>query len=264
MASKRCIGDLTLKGSEAGAACKFRRVVITDEEPAEHIVDAQKKLHHCLELREKWMKFYSTVDQSLEITPNHSGYSVSFVDGVYCVTVEGEISNREDVHGLGVPSFQSFVDDYLFVRKTIYTGTVKTYSHARLSLLTAKFNLHTMLNAEKEFTAQKVVSHRDIYNVYKVDTHVHHSCSMNQKHLLKFIKRKLRHHSDDVITYQDGKPMTLGQVFESYKLTPYDLSLDTMDMHAHDVFERFDKFNQKFNPLGKLFVCSTTICSFRM
>lgn len=28
----------------------------------------------------------------------------------------------------------------------------------------------------------------DFYNVRKVDTHVHHSASMNQKHLLRFIK----------------------------------------------------------------------------
>jgi hypothetical protein len=36
------------------------------------------------------------------------------------------------------------------------------------------------------------VPHRDFYNVRKVDTHVHHSACMNQKHLLRFIKAKLR------------------------------------------------------------------------
>lgn len=36
------------------------------------------------------------------------------------------------------------------------------------------------------------VPHRDFYNVRKVDTHVHHSSCMNQKHLLRFIKSKLR------------------------------------------------------------------------
>jgi AMP deaminase len=37
---------------------------------------------------------------------------------------------------------------------------------------------------------------RDFYNVRKVDTHIHHSSSMNQKQLLKFIKRKLRNAPD--------------------------------------------------------------------
>ena len=35
---------------------------------------------------------------------------------------------------------------------------------------------------------QKVVPHRDFYNVWKVDTHVHHSACMNQKTMLRFIK----------------------------------------------------------------------------
>ena len=36
----------------------------------------------------------------------------------------------------------------------------------------------------------------DFYNVRKVDTHVHHSASMNQKHLLRFIKAKIKRHPD--------------------------------------------------------------------
>jgi AMP deaminase len=34
-------------------------------------------------------------------------------------------------------------------------------------------------------------------------------------------------------------------------LTAYDLSIDTLDMHAHDTFHRFDKFNLKYNPAGQ-------------
>lgn len=40
------------------------------------------------------------------------------------------------------------------------------------------------------------VPHRDFYNVRKVDTHVHHSSCMNQKHLLRFIKSKMRKSPD--------------------------------------------------------------------
>lgn len=56
-----------------------------------------------------------------------------------------------------------------------------------------------MLNADREFLAQKSAPHRDFYNVRKVDTHVHHSACMNQKHLLRFIKSKLRKEPDEVI-----------------------------------------------------------------
>jgi len=41
-------------------------------------------------------------------------------------------------------------------------------------------------------------------------------------------------------------------VFESLGLSAYDLSIDTLDMHAHqDTFHRFDKFNLKYNPIGE-------------
>ena len=46
--------------------------------------------------------------------------------------------------------------------------------------------------------------------------------------------------------------MTLQGVFDSLGLTTYDLSIDTLDMHAHkDSFHRFDKFNLKYNPIGE-------------
>ena len=73
--------------------------------------------------------------------------------------------------------------------------------------------LHTMLNEIRELAEQKAVTHRDFYNVRKVavfnlkccercqshplvviqvDTHIHAASSMNQKHLLRFIKKSLK------------------------------------------------------------------------
>lgn len=52
--------------------------------------------------------------------------------------------------------------------------------------------------------------------------------------------------------FRDGAELTLQQVFESLNLTAYDLSIDTLDMHANqDSFHRFDKFNLKYNPIGE-------------
>ena len=56
----------------------------------------------------------------------------------------------------------------------------------------------------------------------------------------------------DEVIIRDGKTLTLAQVFESLHLSAYDLSIDTLDMHAHtDSFHRFDKFNLKYNPIGE-------------
>lgn len=53
----------------------------------------------------------------------------------------------------------------------------------------------------------------------QVDTHVHHSACMHQKHLLRFIKSKLRKEPDEVVIFRDGKYLTLMEVFESLHLT---------------------------------------------
>jgi len=48
---------------------------------------------------------------------------------------------------------------------------------------------------------------------WQVDTHVHAASCMNQKHLLRFIKKKMRVHFDDVVCKDHSiGPMTLRQV----------------------------------------------------
>ena len=52
----------------------------------------------------------------------------------------------------------------------------------------------------------------DFYNIRKVDTHVHLASCMNQKHLLRFIKKKLRTCPDEEVIVRNGKVLTLAQV----------------------------------------------------
>ena len=47
-------------------------------------------------------------------------------------------------------------------------GSVRSFCFHRLVLLEQKFNLHVMMNADKEFLAQKSAPHRDFYNGRKV------------------------------------------------------------------------------------------------
>lgn len=44
----------------------------------------------------------------------------------------------------------------------------KTFSYRRLRYLESRFQLHVMLNEMKEVKAQRMVPHRDFYNVRKV------------------------------------------------------------------------------------------------
>jgi len=151
-----------------------------------------------------------------------------------------------------IPTIREFYMDLDTILGISSDGPSKSFAFRRLQYLEGKFNLYVLLNEYQEIADTKAVPHRDFYNVRKVDTHVHHSACMNQKHLLRFIKSKMKKSPDEVVLFRDGKHLTLKEVFESIKLTAYDLSIDTLDMHAHtDSFHRFDKFNLKYNPVGE-------------
>ncbi|KAH8794493.1 hypothetical protein F5882DRAFT_288836 [Hyaloscypha sp. PMI_1271] len=153
---------------------------------------------------------------------------------------------------INIPTIREFYMDLESVLNVSSDGPSKSFAFRRLQYLEGKFNLYVLLNEYQEMADSKRVPHRDFYNVRKVDTHVHHSACMNQKHLLRFIKSKMKKCPDEVVMFRDGKHLTLEEVFQSINLTAYDLSIDTLDMHAHtDSFHRFDKFNLKYNPIGE-------------
>ncbi|EDO17679.1 hypothetical protein Kpol_1004p56 [Vanderwaltozyma polyspora DSM 70294] len=158
----------------------------------------------------------------------------------------------EDQLIANIPSLRDYYLDLETMVTISSDGPAKSFAFRRLQYLEARWNLYYLLNEYQETTVSKKNPHRDFYNVRKVDTHVHHSACMNQKHLLRFIKHKLRTEKDDKVIYRDGKVLSLEEVFNSLNLSGYDLSIDTLDMHAHkDTFHRFDKFNLKYNPIGE-------------
>ena len=45
--------------------------------------------------------------------------------------------------------------------------------------------------------------------------HTYNTACMNQKHLLRFIKHKLRYYPQEVVIYRDEKHLTLGNYLRS-------------------------------------------------
>lgn len=131
-----------------------------------------------------------------------------------------------------VPTIREFYMDLDNILTVSSDGPSKSFAFRRLQYLEGKFNLYVLLNEYQETADSKKVPHRDFYNVRKVDTHVHHSACMNQKHLLRFIKSKMKKYPNEVVLLRDGKHLTLAEVFASINLTAYDLSIDTLDMHV--------------------------------
>ncbi|KAJ4288022.1 AMP deaminase [Kalmusia sp. IMI 367209] len=183
-------------------------------------------------------------------TPSEMSFRLD-ESGVFQV-YETSKSAELDTPIVAIPTLREYYMDLDAILEISSDGPSKSFAFRRLQYLEGKFNLHYLLNEYQETADTKKVPHRDFYNVRKVDTHVHHSACMNQKHLLRFIKSKMKKSPDEIVLFRDGKNLTLKEVFESINLTAYDLSIDTLDMHAHtDSFHRFDKFNLKYNPVGE-------------
>ncbi|XP_029702115.1 AMP deaminase 3 isoform X2 [Takifugu rubripes] len=188
---------------------------------------------------------------SMDNIPENLNYPLKMKDGIVYVYDNAEALSENRPHDLPYPDLETFAIDLSHVLAMIADGPAKTYCHRRLNFLSSKFHLHEMLNEMAELKELKSVPHRDFYNVRKVDTHIHAAACMSQKHLLTFIQKTYNHDADRVVLAKDGKKMTLQQVFDSLDMDPYDLTVDSLDVHAgRHTFHRFDKFNSKYNPVG--------------
>jgi AMP deaminase len=242
----------------------YQRVIITPDTQrvSDELWETAVHLQKALSLREKYLFVAAKVwPYSLDSVvgnpppqelPPPSTMTYHLKHGVYLVYENEEDVALEGKEKWSVIGVNEYYEDMNELMRTTTSGPAKSMSYRRLQLLEARFNLHLLLNEAREMEVQKTVPHRDFYNVRKVDTHVHHSSAMNQKHLLKFIKKKLLDCPDDVVIHRDGRNLTLKEVFESLNLSPYQLSVDTLDVHADKhTFHRFDKFNLKYNPCGQ-------------
>ncbi|XP_029287423.1 AMP deaminase 2 isoform X2 [Cottoperca gobio] len=191
-------------------------------------------------------------DKDPKNMPTDTGHGCKMVDGVVHVYTKKTNMDKSTELDLPYPDLTEYIGDMNVMMALIINGPVKSFCYRRLQYLSSKFQMHILLNEMKELAAQKKVPHRDFYNIRKVDTHIHASSCMNQKHLLRFIKRAMKKYPEEIVHIERGRGQTLKEVFESMNLTAFDLSVDTLDMHAdRNTFHRFDKFNAKYNPIGE-------------
>jgi len=184
----------------------------------------------------------------LDDIPGSAGYKIKASNGVY------QVYNDKDELKPWLPfDLAEFLHDQNVLFALMADGPLKSFAYRRLNYLSSKYELHILLNELRETASQKDVPHRDFYNVRKVDTHVHAASSMSQKHLLRFMKMKMKKCGKDIVgPDRSGKNLTLEELFKILNINSYDLSVDMLDVHAdRNTFHRFDKFNSKYNPVGE-------------
>uniref|UniRef100_A0A915IQY5 Uncharacterized protein n=1 Tax=Romanomermis culicivorax TaxID=13658 RepID=A0A915IQY5_ROMCU len=147
--------------------------------------------------------------------PDSSNYILKSVKGIIHVCdSNGELLPDLKEH---CTSLEEFMLDFQFLQDLMIDGPLKSYCYRRLSYLLHKYQLHVLLNEVRELAEQKVVPHRDFYNVRKVDTHVHAASCMNHKHLLRFMKKKMKTDAATVVYIEKGVPMTLEQAVAQHQ-----------------------------------------------
>uniref|UniRef100_A0A8C6KUW1 AMP deaminase n=1 Tax=Nothobranchius furzeri TaxID=105023 RepID=A0A8C6KUW1_NOTFU len=251
--------DVGFKEREILVEREYQRVSISGEEkcgvPFTDLVDAAKCVVKALLIREKYINRSMQTFCKTTAHPYHEhSRFFSFNAPVHPPVSETHPYDNQDPSNMPADAGYGclMVGGVIDAPKHDCFDPQKSFCYRRLQYLSSKFQMHILLNEMKELAAQKKVPHRDFYNIRKVDTHIHASSCMNQKHLLRFIKRAMKKYPDEIVHVEQGRGQTLREVFEDMNLTAYDLSVDTLDMHAdRNTFHRFDKFNSKYNPIGE-------------
>uniref|UniRef100_A0A3B4CM82 AMP deaminase n=1 Tax=Pygocentrus nattereri TaxID=42514 RepID=A0A3B4CM82_PYGNA len=171
---------------------------------------------------------------SMADIPQNLNYILKMKDGIIYVYVDAEAVTQEKPHGLPYPDMETFAIDMTHVLAMIADGpTLMLLNHTSVMI---EYNLNPP---------------RCDFHYVQVDTHIHAAACMNQKHLLQFIQSTCNTEGERVVMEKNGKKLTLRQVFENLHMDPYDLTVDSLDVHAgRQTFHRFDKFNSKYNPVG--------------
>uniref|UniRef100_A0A1I8JN34 Tudor domain-containing protein n=1 Tax=Macrostomum lignano TaxID=282301 RepID=A0A1I8JN34_9PLAT len=142
--------------------------------------------------------------------------------------------------GLRYADRDAFLSDHKILIALTSDGPLKSYCFRRLSFLLAKHQLHSLLNEFAEGAEQKLVPHRDFYNIRKVDNHIHTAPPHEPETPAQ------------VYVDKSGQLLSLKEIFEAMKITAYDLNIDMLDVHADKhTFQRFDKFNSKLQSAGQ-------------
>ncbi|EPY19670.1 AMP deaminase [Strigomonas culicis] len=150
-----------------------------------------------------------------------------------------------------LPTLDDFHKDLKELQDICRSAAVKEFAHKRLENLDHKFRLHLALNHANEAgtTEERQSSNRDIYQATKVDTHIHMAAGMTPKQILQFVLRKFEENADDIAMKKGDEIITLGKLFTKTGITK-NLTVDQLSVQAdYTLFERFDNFNNRYNPM---------------
>ena len=95
------------------------------------------------------------------------------------------------------------------ITHSLHTHILSPHTHRTHTYHT--LYLHTLTSSLTRTHTPSTLSHTP-FTPSQVDTHVHASSCMNQKHLLRFIKKKIKDSPSEVVINSKGERLTLSEV----------------------------------------------------
>ncbi|KAF8170918.1 AMP deaminase, partial [Pholiota molesta] len=139
--------------------------------------------------------------ENCEIPGPLEGWSYEIdMKGVYQVYEIHRVHEGDNKPAFDIPDIREYFVDLEYVLGVIADGPTKSFAYRRLKYLSGKFTMYSLLSEFQELADMKKVPHR-FYNVRKHES----------KHLLRFIKSKMKRSPDDVVIFRDGHELTLSQ-----------------------------------------------------
>ncbi|SCV03870.1 LAMI_0H11606g1_1 [Lachancea mirantina] len=113
-----------------------------------------------------------------------------------------------------VPPISGYLRDFEATFNFLTSSHLEPIASKRIDYLVNKFELFQHLNGNSEIAENKKVSHRDFYNIRKVDQNHLLSGCVSQRQLNEFIWEKLNSEAERIV-YKDsnGNEVTLRQLF---------------------------------------------------
>jgi len=190
---------------------------------------------------------FNFMSEKLEIPGALDKVEIKYTNGVFVPHVNAKpVGTYVDV--------SDYYNDFMLIEKLSHDAKVASFSEKRLEILEERFKMHLLYNRDIETKQQKSKTHRDFYNVRKVDTHIHLAAAMDIISFKRFVEKKMDEEAETIVLKdkKTGDPLSLKKVFERLGVDAYSLNVDSLDVQADaHTFQRFDNFNSKYSPLGQ-------------
>jgi AMP deaminase len=144
------------------------------------------------------------------------------------------------------------MDDFEYLNAMVLNNQdFRTIATNFLEKIRQEFIHYSSTFESDEASAQKTRCLKDIFQVYKIDNHIHASAAITQQELIRFIRNSLREDPNKIVKINNNSPITLKKLTAFKAINQSKINTILLDTHVkRSVFGNFKAFESSFYPFG--------------